>query len=183
MQERFNQYYLIERLASKPLRSVFLAHRVNDASQKVVVKIFDAACLNLDQENEPLPQKVTWTKQFKHPHIVPVLDVGIEQGQPYIVNKYQGGGNGSLRQRLDRLSPHRLNLHEALRIIVQVGQALCYAHDLNILHGNIKPENIFLNKQGRVLLTDFRLASFINVMKLNYKSEFPHYLLYGTRAI
>ena len=171
MQERFNQYYLIERLASKPLRSVFLAHRVNDASQKVVVKIFDAACLNLDQENEPLPQKVTWTKQFKHPHIVPVLDVGIEQGQPYIVNKYQGGGNGSLRQRLDRLSPHRLNLHEALRIIVQVGQALCYAHDLNILHGNIKPENIFLNKQGRVLLTDFRLASFINVMKLNYKSN------------
>ncbi len=171
MQERFNQYYLIERLASKPLRSVFLAHRVNDASQKVVVKIFDAACLNLDQENEHLPQKVTWTKQFKHPHIVPVLDVGIEQGQPYIVNKYQGGGNGSLRQRLDRLSSQHLNLHEALRIVLQAGEALCYAHDHNILHGNIKPENIFLNKQGRVLLTDFHLASFINVMKLNYKSN------------
>jgi serine/threonine protein kinase len=171
MQERFNQYYLIERLASKPLRSVFLAHRVNDASQKVVVKIFDAACLNLDQENERFPQKVTWTKQFKHPHIVPVLDVGIEQGQPYIVNKYQGGGNGSLRQRLDRLSPQRLNLHEALRIVVQAGQALCYAHDHNILHGNIKPENILFNKQGKVLLTDFHLASFINVMKLNYKSD------------
>jgi serine/threonine protein kinase len=175
MQERFNQYYLIERLASKPLRSVFLAHRANDASQKVVVKIFDTACLNLDQENEPLLQKVTWTKQFKHPHIVPVLAVGIEQGQPYVVSKYQS--NGSLRQRLDRLSPQHLNLHEALRIILHTGQALCYAHEHNILHGNIKPENIFFNKQGKVLLTDFRLASFINVMKLNYKSD-PHTTCY-----
>jgi serine/threonine protein kinase len=175
MKQHFNQYYLIERLASKPLRSVFLAHRANDASQKVVVKIFDAACLNPDQENERLLQKVTWTKQFKHPHIVPVLDVGIEQGQPYVVSKYQG--NGSLRQRLDRLSPQHLNLHEALRIILYVGQALCYAHEHDILHGNIKPENIFFNKQGKILLTDFRLASFINVMKLNYKSD-PHTTCY-----
>src|SRR5258708_27145714 len=99
MQERFNQYYLTERLASKPLRAVYLAHRVNDASQKVVVKLFDAACLNLEEESESLLlQKVEWTKQFKHAHIVPVLDLGIEQGQPYVVSKYLG--SGSLRHRL-----------------------------------------------------------------------------------
>jgi serine/threonine protein kinase len=175
MQERFNQYYLTEQLASKPLRSVYLAHRVNDASQKVVVKLFDAACLNLEEESESLLQKVEWTKQLKHAHIVPVLDLGIEQGQPYVVSKYLG--SGSLRHRMNRLSPQRLDLQEALRIIFYVGQALCYAHEHNILHGNIKPENIFFNKQGKVFLADFRLASFINVTKLNYKSD-PHTTCY-----
>jgi len=175
MQERFNQYYLTERLASKPLRSVYLAHRVSDASQKVVVKLFDATCLNLDQESESLLQKVKWAKQFKHSHIVPVFDLGVEQGQPYVVSKYLS--TGSLRYSLDRLSPQHLDLQESLRIIFQVGQALCYAHQHNILHGNIKPENIFFNKQRKVFLADFRLTSFINVTKLNYKSD-PHTTCY-----
>src|SRR6266849_5781158 len=175
MQERFNQYYLTERLASKPLRSVYLAHRVSDASQKVVVKLFDATCLNLNQESKSLLQKVEWAKQFKHSHIVPVFDLGVEQGQPYVVSKYLS--TGSLRYSLDRLSPQHLDLQESLRIIFQVGQALCYAHQHNILHGNIKPENIFFNKQRKVFLADFRLTSFINVTKLNYKSG-PHTTCY-----
>ncbi|HEY4035180.1 MAG TPA: serine/threonine-protein kinase, partial [Ktedonobacteraceae bacterium] len=175
MQERFNQYYLTEQLASKPLRSVYLAHRVSDASQQVVVKLFDAACLNLEEESESLLQKVEWAKQFKHSHIVPILDLGIEQGQPYVVSTYLSGG--SLRHYMDHLSAQRLDLQQALHIVFQVGQALRYAHQHKMLHSNIKPENIFFNKQGKVLLTDFRLASFINVMKLNYKSD-PHTTCY-----
>ncbi len=175
MQKYFNQYYLTEQLASKPLRSVYLAHRVNDASEKVVVKIFDAACLNLEQECESLLQKVEWAKQFKHSHIVPVLDFGVEQGQPYVVSKYLS--RGSLRNHLDHLSPQRLDLQDALHIVFQVGQALRYAHQHNILHSNIKPENIFFTKQGKVLLADFRLASFVNTTKLNYKSD-PHTTCY-----
>src|SRR5207245_4451349 len=92
-----------------------------------------------------------------------------EQGQTYVVSRDLS--SGSLRIRLDCLSPQHLDLQEALGIIFQVGQALCYAHQHNILHGNIKPENIFFNKQRKVLLADFRLASFINVTKLNYKSD------------
>jgi serine/threonine protein kinase len=175
MQKRFSQYYLTEQLASKPLRSVYLAHCVSDASEKVVVKIFDAVCLNLEQERESLLQKVEWAKQFKHSHIVPVLDFGVEQGKPYVVSKYLS--RGSLRYHLDHLSPQRLDLQDALHIVFQVGQALCYAHQHNILHSNIKPENIFFTKQGKVLLADFRLASFVNVTKLNYKSD-PHTTCY-----
>ena len=175
MQKRFSQYYLTEQLANKPLRSVYLAHCVSDASEKVVVKIFDAACLNLEQERESLLQKVEWAKQFKHSHIVPVLDFGVEQGQPYVVSKYLS--RGSLRYHLNHLSPQRMDLQEALLIVFQVGQALRYAHQQNILHSNIKPENIFFTKQGKVLLADFRLASFVNVTKLNYKSD-PHTTCY-----
>src|SRR5260370_864725 len=175
MQKRFHRYYLTERLASRPLRSVYLAHHMSDASQQVVIKVFDASCLNLDQESESLLQKVEWAKQFKHVHIVPVLDLGIEQGQPYVVSTYLS--SGSLRHRLDCLSPQHLDLEEALPIIFQVGRALRYAHQHNIVHGNIKPENIFFNEQGKALLADFCVADFIDVTKLGYKSD-PHTTCY-----
>ncbi|HEX3641181.1 MAG TPA: protein kinase, partial [Ktedonobacteraceae bacterium] len=175
MQKHFHHYSLTERLASKPLRSVYLAHHVSDVSQEVVVKIFDSRCLKLEQESKSLLQKVEWVKQFTHAHIVPVLDLGIEQGQPYIVSSYQS--SGSLRDRLDRLAPERLDLQDALPIIFQVGRALRYAHQQNILHGNIKPENIFFNKLGEALLADFRLADLIDVTKLDYKSD-PHSTCY-----
>jgi len=175
MQKHFHHYSLTERLASKPLRSVYLAHHVSDVSQEVVVKVFDSRCLNLEQESKNLLQKVEWIKQFTHAHIVPVLDLGIEQGQLYIVSSYQS--SGSLRHRLDRLAPKRLHLQDALPIIFQVGRALRYAHQQNILHGNIKPENIFFNKLGEALLADFRLADLIDVTKLDYKSD-PHSTCY-----
>jgi serine/threonine protein kinase len=171
MGKRFHDYYLTEQLTSKPLRSVYLAHHVSDDSQKVVVKIFDSRCLNIEQEDESLLQKAKWVKQFMHAHIVPVLDIGIEQGQPYIVSKYES--SGSLRQFLNRLSPQHLNLEDALSIIFQVGRALRYAHEHNVLHGNIKPENIFFDEQGKALLADFCIADFIDVTKLDHKSD-PH---------
>src|SRR6266705_1837103 len=171
MQQRFHHYYLTERLASKPLRSVYLAHHISDTSQKVVVKVFDTTCHNFDPESESLLQKVEWIKQFKHAHIVPVLDVGIEQEQPYVVSTYLS--SGSLRHRLDHLSSQSLDLEEALPIIFQVGRALRYAHQRHILHGNIKPENIFFNEQGEAQLADFCIADFIDVAKLDYKSD-PH---------
>jgi len=175
MQQRFHHYYLTEPLASKRLRSVYLAHHISDTSQKVVVKVFDTTCLNFNPESESLLQKVEWIKQFKHAHIVPVLDVGIEQEQPYVVSTYLS--SGSLRHRLDHLPSQSLDLEEALPIIFQVGRALRYAHQHNILHGNIKPENIFFNEQGEALLADFCIADFIDVAKLDYKSD-PHTTCY-----
>src|SRR5947207_11019016 len=119
MQKRFNHYDLIEQIGNKPLRSAYLAHHVNDVSQKVLLKIFDATCLALNQESGRLLDQVKWIKQLRHAHMVPILDLGIERGQPYVVSEYLS--RGSLRHRLDSLSPRRLSLKEALSIILQVG--------------------------------------------------------------
>ncbi len=169
MQKRFHHYYLTEQLASKPLRSAYLAHHMSDASEPVVLKIFHPTCLNTNQNSQSLLQKVEWIKQFKHVHIVPILDLGIEQGQPYVVSRYLS--SGSLRHRLDHLSSQRLDLQEALAIIFQMGRALRYAHQQNIFHGNIKPENIFFDEQGKALLTDFHLAGFIDTTKFDSTSD------------
>ncbi|HWS83695.1 MAG TPA: serine/threonine-protein kinase [Ktedonobacteraceae bacterium] len=169
MQKRFNQYYLTERIGSKPLRSVYLAHHVKDVSHKALLKIFDAICLALGQESERFLHQVEWIKQLRHAHVVPILDLGVEQGQPYVVSPYLS--SGSLRRHLDILSPGCLDLQEALKIISQVGQALSYFHEHAHLHQNIKPENIFFNEQGEVLLADFRLSGFIDVAILNDQSD------------
>ena len=76
-----------------------------------------------------------------------------------------------------------LNLQEALKIIFQVGQVLCYAHQHHVLHGNLKPETIFFNSNGEVLLSDFGLASFIDMTKLFEKSDLQTAELSSPRAI
>jgi len=169
MQERFNQYCPTKQIASKPSRSVYLAHPNNHVSQKVVLKVFDAAYFTSDQQSKNFLQEVERIRQVKHSSIIPILDLGVEQGKPYVVREYLA--SHSLRHRLDRLSPQRLSLQEALTIIFQVGRVLSYAHQRGIFHGNLKPENIFFNSNGKVLLSDFGFASFINVTKLDDKSN------------
>lgn len=89
--------------------------------------------------------------RLQHSSILPILDVGVENGHPYVVSKYVSGG--SLRQYLNRQSPS--NITRGIQIISQVGSALRYAHARGILHGNIKPENIVFDEDGVALLMDF----------------------------
>jgi serine/threonine protein kinase len=134
-----------------------------------MLETFNAACCPFDQPTENFLQKVERIKLLRHSCIVPILDIGIEQGQPYVVREYLT--KDSLRHRLDYLSPQRMSLQEALKIIFQVGQVLCYAHEHHVLHGSLKPETIFLDSNGEILLSDFGLASFIDMTKLFEKSD------------
>jgi serine/threonine protein kinase len=169
MQERFNRYRPTKQITSKPSGSVYLAHPTNHASQKVILKVFKAASFSSKQDSHTFLQQAKRIRQLKHSSIVPILDFGVEQGQPYLVREYLA--SDSLRHRLDGLSPQGLDLQDVLKIIFQVGQALCYAHQHQILHGNLKPENIFFNSNGEVLLADFGIASGIDVTKLDDHSN------------
>src|SRR6266851_1269779 len=101
---------------------------------------------------------------LKHRHIMPIIDVGIFEGLPYLVVDY--AQNGSLRDRLRRHpSPRPLPLDEALTILRQVGQALQYAHGMNIVHRDLKPENILFNAKDEALLADFNIATLLETAK------------------
>jgi len=169
MQERFHRYRLTKEIASTPSGSVYLAHHVNHVSQKVALKVFEAAYITSEQQSQNFVQQAERIRALKHCSIVPILDLGVEQGKPYVVREYLA--SSSLRHRLDELSAQRLTLQEALMIIFQVGQALSYAHEHGILHGNLKPENIFFNDNGTVLLADFAPASITEMRKLDDQSD------------
>jgi eukaryotic-like serine/threonine-protein kinase len=92
-----------------------------------------------------------------HPHIVTVHDVGEEDGVPYIVAEYMGGGD--LKRLLREAPDRRLPVTEALRIADQVASALEHAHDRGVIHRNLKPGNVWLAADGTAKLGDFGLAN------------------------
>ncbi len=93
---------------------------------------------------------------LRHPNIVRVLDFGIDQsrGMPFLVMEYATGGTA--RQRHPQGS--RLSLATTVSYINQVSAALQYAHNHHIIHRDVKPENILIDAEQHVLLSDFGLA-------------------------
>ncbi len=90
-----------------------------------------------------------------HPHIVRVLDFGIEGNMPFLVMDY--APNGTLRQRHPKES--RLPLTTIVAYVRQVAQALQYAHERKVIHRDVKPENMLLGVNNEVLLSDFGISA------------------------
>src|SRR5437899_604018 len=157
MQKTWSQYDLRAELAKKYSHSTYLASPINEPDRQVVLTVFAASLFRFPHERENLLQKVQGLKDLQHSHLVPILDLGIEEEQPFVVREYLP--NRSLRSYLKKISPDRLGLRDALSIVSQIGQALVYAHEHHIVHGNVKPENIFLDGNCQAVLTDFALMS------------------------
>ncbi len=93
------------------------------------------------------------TARFNHPHIVTVYASGEYQGRPWLALEYLDGE--TLRERLDR-GP--LTVPEALRIGRAIADALAEAHRNDVIHADLKPENVLLPRDGRVRVLDFGLS-------------------------
>ena len=91
--------------------------------------------------------------QLRHPSIVPVYDIG--QDGPYYFIVWELIEGGSLA---DRMKDTRFTLQETVAIVVEVAEALNYAHLRDIVHRDIKPGNILLDKKGKAYVTDFGVA-------------------------
>jgi serine/threonine-protein kinase len=90
---------------------------------------------------------------LEHPCIVPVYDVGEEDGQPYLVMRHMPGGSLA-----DLLTYGRLNLPDAARITQRLASALDEAHTRGIIHRDLKPGNILFDNHGDAFLSDFGIV-------------------------
>ena len=87
---------------------------------------------------------------MEHPNIIRVFDFDVSEGVPFLVMSY--AQNGTLRQR--HAKGTRLAAEIILPYILQVANALQYAHDEKLIHRDIKPENMLLDRRNQVLLSD-----------------------------
>jgi WD40 repeat protein len=103
-------------------------------------------------------QEARLLASLKHPHIVRVYDFGIDGQTPYLVMDY--AAHGTLRTRHSRGS--RLPLPTVVEYVSQIAEALQYAHDRNVVHRDVKPENILLDENNKVKLSDFGIALIVH---------------------
>ena len=95
---------------------------------------------------------------LNHPHIAQIFLADEDEGRPYFVMEFIDGE--SLAERLAR--DKRLMPEQALRIVIESAEALKAAHEENIVHRDIKPGNIMIDRRGRAILTDFGIASIVH---------------------
>jgi Tol biopolymer transport system component len=152
LKEALRERYSLEReLGQGGMATVYLARDLRH-DRLVAVKVLRpelAATLG----SERFLQEIATAARFQHPHILPLLDSGDAGGFLYYVMPYVEGE--SLRGRLARQG--ELPIHEAVKILAEVCDALAYAHARGVVHRDIKPDNVLLS--GRhALVTDFGVA-------------------------
>jgi serine/threonine protein kinase len=162
-------YRILSTIAYGSFGRVYLARHEVLTERVVALKLMHAVPLSSEQERDQFLQEARILELLKHPYILPIMDVGIHEGMPYLVSEYASGL--SLRQRLQDHGSQPLPLEEAQAILLQVGQALQYAHDQQVIHRDIKPENILFNAQGNALLADFGLATTLATTSVKYMTN------------
>ncbi len=151
--QQVGDYRLLRLLGGGGFGQVYLAEHIRNHSY-AAVKILQARLTNGEELKAFINEARTF--RLKHPHIVPLLDFGIAFNDvPYLVMEY--ASNGTLRER------HPLGSQVPLPAVVsyvnQVASALQYAHDLYLIHRDVKPENMLVGTKGEILLTDFGIAA------------------------
>ncbi|QBD81880.1 serine/threonine protein kinase [Ktedonosporobacter rubrisoli] len=157
--KHLGNYCLTAKIAANPLSYTFLAEPTSlPTGQTVVIKYLHAIYIGAVQDQERFLAEAYLFKQL-HPYILPILDAGFDKGVPYIVSKYMAAGN--LHDRLLQQEHYPITLEQALTVISQIGQALHYIHQRNIIHGKLSPHNILFSDKGEALLADLPFTSLL----------------------
>jgi serine/threonine protein kinase/Tfp pilus assembly protein PilF len=154
--KKIGNYYVMEELARGGYAIVYRGENETVRDLVVAIKLLLPQHAASEVERKRFIEEAQFLVKLEHSSILPVSDVGIDNGSPYIITKCALGG--TLRERLQRSFPNPLPIDEASRILTQIGQALNYAHQQKIVHRDLKPENILFNAEGGVLLADFGIA-------------------------
>jgi serine/threonine-protein kinase len=149
-----DHYRILSRIGGGSMATVYYAQEIH-TGRAVAVKVLLPSARRNRELVERFRRKARNAAQLRHPYIAPVYESDVDGPLPYLVMAYVDGG--SLADRLDgRLGP--LPLREASRILIQIADALDYAHARGMLHRDVKPSNILLTQEGEAMLTDFGIA-------------------------
>jgi serine/threonine-protein kinase len=152
-----NDLELEHELTGGGMATVYVAHD-KALSRRVVVKVLPeelAATVSVER----FKREILVSAALQHPHIVPVLSAGEVDGLPYFIMPFIDGE--SLRTRLTR-GP--LAVRETVSILRDVARALTYAHSRDVIHRDIKPDNILLTA-GSAVVTDFGVAKALSASR------------------
>ena len=152
---RIDHYEILRMLGQGGMNSVYLAEDILNR-QKVVLKFPNADLIGNIGVYERYKREAEIGSRLNHPHIQHLLNTDEDRSEHYLVMEYIQGR--TLREVLEKAAPDLLPTDEALRITIQICDALAYCHEHGVFHRDIKPENIMLLDDGNIKIIDFGVA-------------------------
>ena len=149
---RFGHYVVVRPIARGGMGVVFLAHD-EKLDRDVALKVLLAGDLAGPEELARFRREALAAGRLRHPYIVPIHDVGQEEGWSYIAMEYVDGRPLHLLLREKKLS-----IEDGVRIVLQVSEGIAHAHKNGVIHRDLKPANVLVDHDGNARLTDFGLA-------------------------
>ncbi len=168
------RYKILDMIGGGGMANVYLAHDMI-LDRDVAVKMLRLDFANDDEFIRRFHREAQSATSLVHPNIVSIYDVGEEQDLYYIVMEYVAGQ--TLKQYIQQNSP--LAVEETLDIMKQLTSAISHAHQNHIVHRDIKPHNILIDREGNVKITDFGIAmalSATSITQTNSVLGSVHYL-------
>jgi eukaryotic-like serine/threonine-protein kinase len=147
------RYRLDARIGSGGMSTVYRAFD-QTLERQVAIKLLHRQIADDPDQLERFRREARAVAQLSHPHIVTVIDAGEEEGRPYIVFEYVQGE--TLKELIRREGP--LDVDEAAAYAIEIARALGYAHSRNIVHRDVKPQNVLIDDEGSAKITDFGIA-------------------------
>ncbi|MBX3188190.1 MAG: protein kinase [Labilithrix sp.] len=146
-----SRYRVVGMLGGGGMGNVYLAHDT-ELDEHVAVKVLKPALSRRREQLELLRREVKLARRVTHPNVVRTFDIGDHAGSKFVTMELVEGGT------LSALLPNRMPLTEVERIAHAVCAGLGAAHDAGIVHYDLKPSNVLLANDGRILLSDFGIA-------------------------
>lgn len=151
-QRKLGKFELIDRIGMGAFGTVYKAHDP-ELGRFVAIKVPRSGSLAGKEDLDRFLREARSVAQLRHPSIIPVYDVGQSDSVPYLVSEFVDG-----LTLADMLTARRRTAKESAELITTVADTLQYAHDRGVIHRDVKPSNILLDKEGKPHLMDFGLA-------------------------
>jgi tRNA A-37 threonylcarbamoyl transferase component Bud32 len=152
------RFRLDEKIGSGGMSTVYRAYDTT-LERWVAIKSMHRDISTDPDQLERFRREARAVARLSHPHVVNVIDFGEDDGSPYIVLELVEGE--TLKQRIRREG--RLSVDEAIAYAIEIGRALDAAHAAQLVHRDIKPQNVLIDHEGRAKVTDFGIARSLEV--------------------
>src|SRR5579859_7893757 len=149
--QQLGNYRLMRKLGKGSYSEVYLGEHIHLGSH-AALKVLHTHLI--EEAGQDFLSEARLLSQLKHPHLLRVLDAGIQDDRPFFVLEYVSGGT----LRMKHTQGSQLPLDLLVAYVEQIGSVLSYLHANKIVHRDLKPENLLLREDGTLLLSDFGLA-------------------------
>lgn len=150
--KRLGSFEILEAIGQGGMATVYKA-RQPAMNRSVALKVLSTPMANNPAFLARFKQEAEMIAALEHAHILPVYDLGEQDGYVFIAMRFMS--HGTLTSRIAQGS---IALREVSQWIEQIGSALAYAHQRGVIHRDVKPSNVLLDAQGNAFLADFGIA-------------------------